>query len=44
VRQRAVATGALRPLVTDGARKVLAGETSVNEVVRVTRLAAGEDL
>jgi len=44
VRQRATASGALRPLVTDGARKVLRGDTSVNEVVRVTRLAAGEDL
>jgi type IV pilus assembly protein PilB len=44
VRERATASGALRPLVTDGARKVLRGDTSVNEVVRVTRLAAGADL
>ncbi|MBL8860912.1 MAG: type II/IV secretion system protein [Planctomycetes bacterium] len=44
VRERAAASGALRPLVQDGARKVLRGETSVSEVVRVTRLAAGEDL
>jgi len=44
VRERATASGALRPLLTDGARKVLRGDTSVNEVVRVTRLAAGADL
>jgi type IV pilus assembly protein PilB len=44
VRERATASGALRPLVADGARKVLRGDTSVNEIVRVTRLAAAEDL
>ena len=36
--------GISKAFVVDGARKVLRGDTTVNEVVRVTRLAAGEDL
>ncbi len=43
VRRQAQASGALRPLLADGARKVLQGQTSTSEVVRVTRLAAGEE-
>ncbi len=38
VRSRASASGSLRPLLVDGARKVLAGTTSIAEVLRVTRL------
>jgi type IV pilus assembly protein PilB len=38
VRARAQSSGSLRPLLTDGARKVLAGQTSIAEVLRVTRL------
>ncbi len=37
VRRAALASGRARPLLADGARKVLAGETSVTEVLRVTR-------
>jgi len=36
-RSAAVATGRLHPLMADGARKVLAGKTTVTEVLRVTR-------
>jgi type II secretory ATPase GspE/PulE/Tfp pilus assembly ATPase PilB-like protein len=32
--------GHLRSLLADGGRKVLAGQTSATEVMRVTRLAA----
>jgi type II secretory ATPase GspE/PulE/Tfp pilus assembly ATPase PilB-like protein len=38
LRSRGLSSGALRPLMTDGARKVLAGTTSVAEILRVTRL------
>jgi type IV pilus assembly protein PilB len=37
LRQRALSAGSLRPLLADGARKVLAGTTSATEVLRVTR-------
>jgi type IV pilus assembly protein PilB len=37
IRASALSSGNLRPLIASGARKVLAGETSVNEVLRVTR-------
>jgi type IV pilus assembly protein PilB len=37
IRRTAQATGALQPLLTDGARKVLEGVTSLEEVLRVTR-------
>jgi type IV pilus assembly protein PilB len=40
VRSAAIASGRLRPLVADGARKVARGDTTTTEVVRVTRLAA----
>ena len=40
IRERALAAGLLQPLLRAGARKVLAGETSVNEVLRVTSAAA----
>ena len=40
IRRSASGSGALRALLADGARKVVAGETSVTEVMRVTRLAA----
>jgi type IV pilus assembly protein PilB len=40
VRSAALASGRLRPLVADGARKVARGDTTTTEVVRVTRLAA----
>ncbi len=40
IRSTALATGRLRPLIGDGAEKVLAGRTSVLEVLRVTRAAA----
>ncbi len=38
VRSGAIQSGALAPLENDGARKVLAGLTSVAEVLRVTRI------
>jgi type IV pilus assembly protein PilB len=38
VRAAAASSGALQPLSTDGARKVLAGTTSLTEILRVTRL------
>ena len=34
---QAIGSGKLQALVIDGARKVLQGVTSVNEVLRVTR-------
>jgi type IV pilus assembly protein PilB len=37
IRRAAARSGALRPLLADGARKVLGGLTSVREVLRVTR-------
>jgi type IV pilus assembly protein PilB len=40
LRASALSSGALAPLVVDGARKVLRGDTSLAEVMRVTRLAA----
>jgi type IV pilus assembly protein PilB len=40
LRDSARATGRLQPLVVSGARKVLRGETSVAEVLRVTRTTA----
>jgi type IV pilus assembly protein PilB len=42
IRALALATGKLAPLIGAGARKVLAGETSVAEVLRVTRAAMEE--
>ncbi len=44
LRTSALASGALAPLVADGARKILRGETSLAEVMRVTRLAAEASL
>ncbi|MFO1009360.1 MAG: GspE/PulE family protein [Planctomycetota bacterium] len=40
IRTTAETGGALRSLLTDGARKVLRGDTSTAEILRVTRLAA----
>ncbi len=40
IRQTAESSGSLRTLLTDGARKVLRGDTSTAEVLRVTRLGA----
>ncbi|MBK7643760.1 MAG: type II/IV secretion system protein [Planctomycetes bacterium] len=40
LRQNALASGALSGLVEDGARKVVRGQTSIQEVMRVTRLLA----
>ncbi|HJO26509.1 MAG: hypothetical protein CMK00_04440 [Planctomycetes bacterium] len=37
IRRTSQATGALQPLLSDGARKVLEGTTSLEEVLRVTR-------
>jgi general secretion pathway protein E len=37
LKKRALAAHRLRPLLADGARKVLAGATSATEVLRVTR-------
>ncbi len=39
LRELALARGRLQPLVVDGARKVLAGKTSVSEVLRVARVS-----
>jgi type IV pilus assembly protein PilB len=39
VRSAALASRRLRPLIADGARKVVAGSTTVSEVLRVTRAA-----
>jgi type II secretory ATPase GspE/PulE/Tfp pilus assembly ATPase PilB-like protein len=41
IRRCASGSGALHTLLADGARKVDEGKTSVTEVMRVTRLAAG---
>jgi type IV pilus assembly protein PilB len=43
IRVAALSSGRLRPLVTDGARKVLAGTTTVTEVLRVCRAADAGD-
>ena len=40
LRAQALASGALSGLVADGARKVVRGQTSLQEVMRVTRLLA----
>ncbi|HED64792.1 MAG TPA: type II/IV secretion system protein, partial [Planctomycetes bacterium] len=40
LRRMGASSGLLRPLISSGARKVLAGQTSVAEVLRVTRAAA----
>jgi type II secretory ATPase GspE/PulE/Tfp pilus assembly ATPase PilB-like protein len=40
VREHSLSTGALRPLVNDGARKVLDGITTVTEVLRVSSSGA----
>ena len=39
IQRAALATGKLRPLLVDGARKVLEGRTSIAEVLRVVRAA-----
>jgi len=39
LRASALATGRLRPLILDGARKVLEGRTTVTEILRVARSA-----
>jgi type II secretory ATPase GspE/PulE/Tfp pilus assembly ATPase PilB-like protein len=44
VRAGARQSGALRSLLQDGARKILRGDTSTTEVMRVTRLAASSEL
>ena len=41
IRRKGLSSGRLQPLIVAGARKVLAGQTSVLEILRVTR-AAGE--
>ena len=38
VRDAALASGSLRPILIDGARKVAEGTTSVAEVLRVSRV------
>jgi len=40
IRSAALASGRLRPLIISGASKVLSGQTTVTEVLRVTRVAA----
>jgi type II secretory ATPase GspE/PulE/Tfp pilus assembly ATPase PilB-like protein len=40
IRSAAERGGNLRSLLADGARKVLAGQTSTTEILRVVRLAA----
>jgi type IV pilus assembly protein PilB len=42
IRASALASGKLRPLLASGASKVLAGSTTVTEVLRVTRAASEE--
>lgn len=44
VAQAAVASGRLRPLLVDGARKVTEGHTTVSEVLRVARAATDLNL
>jgi type II secretory ATPase GspE/PulE/Tfp pilus assembly ATPase PilB-like protein len=39
IRTTAASSGNLRTLLADGARKVLRGDTSTTEVMRVVRLA-----
>ena len=39
LKSQVIGRGLLRPLVTAGARKVLAHLTTVNEIMRVTRSA-----
>jgi type II secretory ATPase GspE/PulE/Tfp pilus assembly ATPase PilB-like protein len=39
LRATALSTGRLRPLLVDGARKVLEGQTTVTEILRVARSA-----
>jgi type IV pilus assembly protein PilB len=41
LRKTALSSGKLTPLLHDGARKVLAGSTSVPEIMRVTRASEG---
>ena len=43
IRRAAEGSGNLRSLLVDGGRKVLAGQTSATEVMRVTRLASEGD-
>jgi type II secretory ATPase GspE/PulE/Tfp pilus assembly ATPase PilB-like protein len=38
LRRNALGSGALVGLITDGARKIVRGQTSIQEVMRVTRL------
>ena len=38
IRDMGLSTGRLRPLIVAGSRKVLSGETSFNEILRVTRV------
>jgi type II secretory ATPase GspE/PulE/Tfp pilus assembly ATPase PilB-like protein len=40
IRHAATQSGSLHALLADGARKVLRGDTSTTEVMRVVRLAA----
>jgi type II secretory ATPase GspE/PulE/Tfp pilus assembly ATPase PilB-like protein len=42
LRSSAISTGRLRPLLADGARKVLEGQTTVTEILRVARSAEKE--
>ena len=42
LREAALSTGRLKPLIVSGARKVMSGDTSVSEVLRVTRSAHTE--
>jgi type II secretory ATPase GspE/PulE/Tfp pilus assembly ATPase PilB-like protein len=44
IRATATASGNLRGLLADGARKVLRGDTSTVEVMRVVRLATNLEL
>jgi type II secretory ATPase GspE/PulE/Tfp pilus assembly ATPase PilB-like protein len=42
ITEAATGSGMLQALVIDGARKVLSGVTTVEEVLRVTRTGPGE--
>jgi type II secretory ATPase GspE/PulE/Tfp pilus assembly ATPase PilB-like protein len=42
ITEAATGSGMLQALVIDGARKVIAGTTTVEEVLRVTRISHGE--
>ena len=44
IRRAALASGRLRPLIIDGARKVLRGMTTVTEVLRVCRDESAESV